>query len=152
VTKVVQKFISRESEGQVLIQMSLEDALHYTPEQRSALIASYPAYIREARAYGRPSKGSGVVYPVTDESLGYWTDPNDRRFKKDLAIAMSKGIDKGFCWWLDEGRRNLIADKFQFGLYAFLMANLFNFRSGANREDEAMSEIKKLKEQLGIED
>lgn len=46
-TKVVQKIMSGESEGQILIQMGLEDALHYTPEQRAALIASYPAYIRE---------------------------------------------------------------------------------------------------------
>jgi Terminase RNaseH-like domain/Terminase large subunit, T4likevirus-type, N-terminal len=68
-TKVVQKFMSGESEGQVLIQMTLDDAEHYSPEQRAALIASYPAYIREARAYGRLSKGSGVVYPVTDEQV-----------------------------------------------------------------------------------
>jgi hypothetical protein len=49
--------------------MTLDDAEHYSPEQRASLIQSYPSYIREARAYGRPSKGSGVVYPVTDESI-----------------------------------------------------------------------------------
>jgi hypothetical protein len=68
-TKVVQKFIAERPAGTILIQMTLEDAEHYSPEQRATLIQSYPSYIREARAYGRPSKGSGVVYPVTDESI-----------------------------------------------------------------------------------
>lgn len=68
-TKIVQKFMSERPAGTIIISMTLEDALHYSAEQRASLIASYPAYIREARAYGRPSKGSGVVYPVTDESI-----------------------------------------------------------------------------------
>jgi hypothetical protein len=89
---------------------------------------------------------------VHRHTLAYWTDPKDRRYKEDLAIAMSKGIDLGFSWWLNEGRRNLTADKFQSALYGFLMSNLFGFRSGASRDDEALQEIRKLKEQLGIED
>jgi hypothetical protein len=44
------------------------------------------------------------------------------------------------------------ADKFQSALYGFLMSNLFGFRSGTSRDDEALQEIRKLKEQLGIED
>jgi hypothetical protein len=32
------------------------------------------------------------------------------------------------------------------------MANMFGWRSGASRDDEALQEIKKLKEQLGIEE
>jgi hypothetical protein len=37
-------------------------ALH--PEQRAAIIASYPAHEREARIKGIPSMGSGRVFPV----------------------------------------------------------------------------------------
>jgi phage terminase large subunit-like protein len=58
-TKVVQKFIAERPPGTILIQMTLDDAEHYSPEQRASLIQSYPSYIREARTYGRPSKGSG---------------------------------------------------------------------------------------------
>jgi phage terminase large subunit-like protein len=47
-TEAVQKFMTGESSNQILIQMTLDDALHYSAEERAALIASYPAYIREA--------------------------------------------------------------------------------------------------------
>ncbi|MFA6043630.1 MAG: terminase family protein [Phycisphaerales bacterium] len=48
--------------------MTIDDAEHYTPEQREAIIASYPAHEREARINGIPSMGSGRVFPV-EESL-----------------------------------------------------------------------------------
>lgn len=49
-------------------RMTIEDAAHYTPEQRAAIIASYPAHEREARTKGVPLLGSGRVFPV-DEAL-----------------------------------------------------------------------------------
>lgn len=50
-------------------RMTIEDALHYTPEQRAAIIASYPAHEREARAKGIPQLGSGRVFPVSEELI-----------------------------------------------------------------------------------
>jgi hypothetical protein len=47
-------------------QMTIDDAEHYTPEQREAIIASYPAHEREARIKGIPSMGSGRVFPVEE--------------------------------------------------------------------------------------
>lgn len=49
-------------------RMTIEDAEHYTPEQRAAIIASYPAHEREARTKGVPLLGSGRVFPI-DEAL-----------------------------------------------------------------------------------
>jgi hypothetical protein len=49
-------------------RMTIEDAEHYTPEQRAAIIASYPPHERKARAQGIPALGSGRVFPV-DEDL-----------------------------------------------------------------------------------
>ena len=49
-------------------RMTIEDAEHYTPEQRAAIIASYPAHEREARTKGVPLLGSGRVFPI-DEPL-----------------------------------------------------------------------------------
>lgn len=49
--------------------MEISDALHYTEEQRAAVIASYPAWEREARVKGIPSLGSGRVFPVEEDKL-----------------------------------------------------------------------------------
>ena len=39
--------------------MTIDDAEHYTPEQRDEIIAGYPEHEREARARGIPVLGSG---------------------------------------------------------------------------------------------
>lgn len=49
--------------------MTIDDAEHYTPEQRQAIIDSYPEHEREARVKGIPSMGSGRVFPVSEESI-----------------------------------------------------------------------------------
>jgi hypothetical protein len=49
--------------------MTIEDAEHYTPEQRAAIIESYPAHEREARIKGIPSMGSGRVFPIDEETI-----------------------------------------------------------------------------------
>jgi hypothetical protein len=50
-------------------QMTIEDAEHYTPEQRAEIIASYPPHEREARTKGIPIMGSGRVFPVSEEDV-----------------------------------------------------------------------------------
>lgn len=49
--------------------MTIDDAEHYTPEQRAAIIASYPEHEREARIKGIPSMGSGRVFPIAEEQI-----------------------------------------------------------------------------------
>ncbi len=49
-------------------RMTIYDAEHYTPEERAAIVASYPAHEREARSKGIPVLGSGRIFPV-EESL-----------------------------------------------------------------------------------
>jgi hypothetical protein len=36
--------------------MTIHDVWHYTPEQRAAIIASYPIHEREARTLGLPMR------------------------------------------------------------------------------------------------
>jgi len=50
-------------------QMTIDDAEHYTPAEREAIIASYPAHEREARIKGIPSMGSGRVFPISEEEI-----------------------------------------------------------------------------------
>lgn len=48
--------------------MTIDEAGHYTEEQRQRIIAMYPEHERQARAYGVPMMGSGRVF-TTDEKL-----------------------------------------------------------------------------------
>jgi hypothetical protein len=50
-------------------RMTIEDAEHFTPEQRDAIIASYPAHERKARTKGIPVLGSGRVFPIDEDEL-----------------------------------------------------------------------------------
>lgn len=49
--------------------MTLDDAEHYTPAKRAEIIESYPEHERDARSKGIPTFGSGLVFPITDESI-----------------------------------------------------------------------------------
>lgn len=70
--------------------MTIDDAEHYTPAQREAIIASYPAHERDARAKGIPTLGSGRIFPV-EESL-IRVDP----FKVPAHWPRINGIDFGW--------------------------------------------------------
>lgn len=68
-TGVVKRFLIDKPGGTNVTTMTIEDAEHYTPEQRKAIIESYPAHEREARTKGIPALGSGRIFPVTEESI-----------------------------------------------------------------------------------
>jgi Terminase RNaseH-like domain len=48
---------------------TIDDADHFTDEQKAEVIASYPAHEKDARTKGIPSLGSGRVFPVTEETI-----------------------------------------------------------------------------------
>lgn len=66
---VVARYILEESEDRQVVSMTIDDALHYTPEERAKIIASYPAHEREARTKGIPTMGSGLIFPVVEEEI-----------------------------------------------------------------------------------
>lgn len=66
---VVRRFLMEKSDDRGVVTMTIDDALHYTPEQRDRIIASYPEHEREARTKGIPTMGSGRVYPVLEEMI-----------------------------------------------------------------------------------
>lgn len=65
-SEVVRRFMIEKVGGTHITTMTIEDAPHYTAEQRAAIIASYPAHEREARAKGIPTMGSGRVFPIEE--------------------------------------------------------------------------------------
>lgn len=69
ISNVVKRFYLDRPEGTHLTMMAIEDALHYPPEQRAKIIASYPEHEREARTKGIPQLGSGKVFPVPQTGI-----------------------------------------------------------------------------------
>lgn len=71
-SEVVRMFLADERSAlpdRCVTKMTIDDALHYTPEQRAKIIAAYPAHEREARAKGIPVLGSGRIFPVAEEVI-----------------------------------------------------------------------------------
>lgn len=81
-----------------ITQMSIEDAEHYTEEERAEIIASYLPHEREARARGVPQLGSGRVFPVSEDMLseqafempGHWAEIGGMDFGWDHPYAAVK--------------------------------------------------------------
>lgn len=68
-SEVVRRFLMEKSPGTGVTTMTIDDAEHYTPEQRKAIIASYPTHEREARTRGVPTLGSGRIFPIAQELI-----------------------------------------------------------------------------------
>lgn len=71
-TNVVDKFLNDElrAEGnRFYIQAEWNDAPHLSAEEKAALYASLPPHQRDARSKGKPSLGSGAIYPVSEDSI-----------------------------------------------------------------------------------
>lgn len=66
---VVKRFFMEKNPDRKLINATIDDAGHYTEEERQRIIASYPAHERDARAKGIPVLGSGRVFPVDEELI-----------------------------------------------------------------------------------
>src|ERR1051325_1971493 len=76
--------------SRAVIRMTIDDAEHYTPEQRAAIIASYPAHERKARAQGIPVLGSGRVFPIDEDILKV------KAFEVPVTWAQIGGLDFGW--------------------------------------------------------
>jgi phage terminase large subunit-like protein len=66
---VVKRFRQEQSADRHITMMTIDDAHHYSPEQRAQIIASYPRHEREARTKGIPVLGSGRIFPVAEELI-----------------------------------------------------------------------------------
>lgn len=66
---VVARFLMEPNPDRATVTMTIDDAEHYTPEERKRIIDGYPIHEREARARGIPIMGSGRVFPVAEESV-----------------------------------------------------------------------------------
>lgn len=84
-------------------RMTIDDAEHYTEEQRAAIVASYPAHERKARTRGIPVLGSGRVFPLDEDDLKV------RAFDVPAHWVQIGGIDFG--WDHPTGAAKLVWDR-----------------------------------------
>ena len=80
--------------GRKIIIATIHDAEHFTPEQREAIIASYPAHEREARIKGIPMLGSGKIFPFPEESL--YDTRSDIPTHWPRIVGLDFGVDHPF--------------------------------------------------------
>lgn len=90
-SEVVKRYLLDKPAGTTVTTMTIEDAEHYTPEQRAAIIASYPEHEREARAKGIPILGSGRVFPIAEEAIKTTAFPIPPHWPRIVAVDF--GID-----------------------------------------------------------
>ena len=91
ISQVVRRFIIDKSDDRAVVQMTIDDALHYTPEQREQIAASYPEHECAARIKGIPTMGSGAVFPIDlDQCV---IDPIDKCSDHWIKVG---GIDFGW--------------------------------------------------------
>jgi phage terminase large subunit-like protein len=69
VSNVVRRFLFETDPGRHVTQMTIEEAEHYSPEERARIIATYPPHEREARTKGVPVLGSGRIFPVAEDQV-----------------------------------------------------------------------------------
>jgi phage terminase large subunit-like protein len=68
-TPVVHQFMNDRQPGQYLLQASWDDAPHLIDSVKEQLLAQYPPHERDLRSKGIPVFGSGLVFPVSEETL-----------------------------------------------------------------------------------
>jgi phage terminase large subunit-like protein len=85
---VVRRFLQDPSPDRHVTTMTLEDAEHYTDEDRAKIIDSYPEHERDARTKGIPVLGSGRIFPIKDEEIAI----EHRDFPDPLAAYRRNGF------------------------------------------------------------
>lgn len=68
-SKVVARFLMDDVADRHVTRMTIDDALHFTDAQKQTILNSYARHELAARARGEPRLGSGLVFPIDEESL-----------------------------------------------------------------------------------
>jgi phage terminase large subunit-like protein len=100
-SNVVIRFLNEPSPDRGVVTMTIDDALHISPEQRQKIIDGYAPHEREARARGTPLLGSGRIFTEAEANI---SEPAIEDVPKSWAKLWSIdfGIGHPFaaCLWL----------------------------------------------------
>jgi phage terminase large subunit-like protein len=97
-SEVVKRFLIEKPAGTNVINMTINDAEHYTPEQREAIINAYPEHERDARAKGVPILGSGRVFPVAEDAIKAKPFPVPPHWPRIVGIDFGWGHPTAVVW------------------------------------------------------
>ena len=89
-SEVCRRFLLEPSVDRVSVNMTIDDAAHYSEAERIKVIAGYPAHEREARTKGIPALGSGRIFPISEEEITC----EARIFPREFARI--RGLDFGW--------------------------------------------------------
>jgi len=81
-SNVVKRFLLEKNDDRAVTTMTIDDAEHYTPEQRKSIISSYPEHEREARTKGIPMLGSGRIFPIAEDRISFKLFPFPKHWKR----------------------------------------------------------------------
>jgi phage terminase large subunit-like protein len=68
-SELVRIFLDDPTPERHVTQMTIDDAGHYSAEERARIVAAYPRHEREARTKGIPALGSGRIFPVEEAAI-----------------------------------------------------------------------------------
>jgi phage terminase large subunit-like protein len=73
-TEVVRRYLEPQPDDagrklRSVIHMTLDDATHYSEEEKREIESQYSEAMKEARVKGLPMFGEGLIYPIPDEQL-----------------------------------------------------------------------------------
>ena len=69
ITNIVRRYMQEIKPHQYLLNATWDDAPHIDKQVRKEMLDSYPPHERDMRMRGIPMVGSGLVYPVEEESI-----------------------------------------------------------------------------------
>jgi phage terminase large subunit-like protein len=72
-SEVVRRFLQEKSPDRVVIGMTIEEALHYSAEERQRIVDSYPPHERECRTKGIQEPQCSSASRVTAGAFGFLT-------------------------------------------------------------------------------
>lgn len=85
-SEVVREYLMGGNERRHVTTMTIHDADHYSAEEKAAIIASYPAHERDARAKGIPQLGSGRIFPVAENGIAVEPFPIPRHWTQIIGL------------------------------------------------------------------
>lgn len=103
--------------GRYTLNLTWDDAPHLSEKAKAELLASYPAYMRDARSKGIPQLGSGAIYPVPESEIivddfaipDHWPRAYglDVGWNYTAALWIAKNPDTGVCYLYSEHKRQM---------------------------------------------
>jgi hypothetical protein len=61
--------MDEQKPGQYMQTATWDDAPHLSEQQKEEILAQYPPYQRDMRSRGMPLMGSGLIFPVSEDSI-----------------------------------------------------------------------------------